>query len=224
MMNSPQPCDPLQWCCLPVWYLSVASLVLELLNPYPNASDSAKSTHVVRDGACQERGLHICFWCESQPPAWGRRECQGCLQASRVDNHDCDCEAFFRGGRNDMYFPSVTRLLSVHGSASISLHVWDPAFAHYCHLRTRNVEDGCNFRNWCFVFIVIYVTYVSQSVWWRLDCGVTGSESYVLTVKSARADTLMKSWEQNRLMFRCTNGFCWHSLKITGVYWVCWQM
>lgn len=166
MMNSPQhSCAPLEWCCLPVWYLSVASLVLELLNPYRNARDSAKSTHVVRDGACQERGLHICFWCESQPPAWGRRECQGCVPASWVDNHDCDCRAFFRGGRNDMYFPSVTRLLSVHRSASISPHGWGLAFARCSHLRKRNVEHRCNFLNWCFVFtVVLFVSYVSQSV------------------------------------------------------------
>lgn len=90
MMNLPQySCDPLEWCSFPVWYLSVASLVFKLLNPYRNANDSATSSHVVRHGACQERGLLFCFWHKSQPLSRGRRESQGWLQASRWDDHDC---------------------------------------------------------------------------------------------------------------------------------------
>lgn len=45
------------------------------------------SSHVVRDGACQEMGLPFCFWCKLQPSGKGRRQHQGWLLTSQRDDH-----------------------------------------------------------------------------------------------------------------------------------------
>lgn len=45
------------------------------------------SSHVVRDGASQEKGLPFCFWCKLQPSGKGRRQHQGWLLTSQRDDH-----------------------------------------------------------------------------------------------------------------------------------------